>query len=141
MTNDILYKKLPRAFSATRLKNFIDQTLPGKTIKQCQNIIRNSSVIGAFDGNKLVGIGRSLDDTVYSFITDILVHPNYRKKGVGSRIVNELCRYLFKKKIKIIHCSTSKDLVEFYKSVGFTYDSDDVTLYLRNLNPLPRTSR
>lgn len=130
--NNVTYRKIPKNFSPIKLKGLIDQVLPGKTLKQCQNIIKNSFIVGAFDNNKLVGIGRSLDDTVYSFITDVMVLPNYREKGIGTMIVKELCEHLTKKGVRVIHCSTSKDLVEFYKKVGFNYETDDATLYLRN---------
>ena len=108
--------------------------LPGKTPQQCQKMIKYSSVfIGAFDKNILVGIGRALDDNVYAFITDIIVNPRYRGKGIGAKIVKTLCDQLIKKNVKMIHCSTSKKLAPFYKSVAkFEYNPDDITLYLKN---------
>jgi len=133
MTN-ITYKKLTRKFPAKKLKIFYNESLPGKTLSQCQNIIDHSSVIiGAYDKNRLVGIGRSLDDKVYAFITDIIVNPGYRGQGIGSEIVKVLCDQLVKRKIKVIHCSTEKKLVPFYqKKVKFEYDKDDITLFLKN---------
>lgn len=130
----ISYKKLPKNFSAKKLKNFCDQVLPGKTFQQCQKMIKYSSVfIGAFNKNTLIGIGRALDDTVYAFITDIIVNPKYRKKGIGTKIVKTLCDQLIKKNVKMIHCSTSKKLVPFFKSAAkFNYNSNDITLYLKN---------
>ena len=81
---DISYKKLSKNFSAKKLKIFYDEAFPGKTLRQCQNMIKHSSVIvGAFDKNTLVGIGRALDDTVYAFITDIIVSPKYQKKALA----------------------------------------------------------
>jgi len=130
----ISHKKLPRSFSAKKLKIFYDEAFPGKTLRQCQKMIKHSSVIvGAFDKNTLVGIGRALDDTVYAFITDIIVSPKYQKKGIGAKIVKMLCDQLIKKNIKMIHCSTSKKLAPFYQvAAKFEYDSDDITLYLKN---------
>jgi ribosomal protein S18 acetylase RimI-like enzyme len=128
-----IYKKLSKDFSPKKLKEFFDEVSPGKTFQQCKNIIKQSTIIGVFDKNKLVGIGRSLDDTVYAFITDILISPVYRGKGIGSEITKEICADLKKKKIRIIHCSTSKNLVNFYKSAAdFKYDVDDVTLFIKN---------
>ena len=130
----ILYKKLSKSFSAKKLKKFCCQALPGKTFQQCQKMIKYSSVfIGAFDKNTLVGIGRALDDNIYAFITDIIVSSKYRKKGIGVKIVKMLCNQLIKKNVKIIHCSTSKKLIPFYKSAAkFKYNPDDITLYLKN---------
>lgn len=130
----IAYKKLSKNFPAKKLKTFFDESLSGKTLTQCRNIIDFSSIIiGAFDNNRLIGIGRSLDDRVYAFITDIVVNPDYRGRDIGSLIVKTLCDQLLKRKIKIIHCSTVKKLIPFFQSkVKFEYDPDDITLYLKN---------
>ena len=132
---EIKYKKLSKKFPAAKLKRFFDESRPGKTIVQCRNIIKFSSIIiGAFENDKLVGIARSLDDTVYAFIEDVLVAPEYRKRGVGTKIVKMLCEELTNKKIKIISCDTTKKLVPFYKSAAkFKYNPNNVALYIKNL--------
>lgn len=129
----ITYKKLTKRFSAEILKNFFDETLPGKSLSQCENIIKQSAIIGAFNNDKLIGIARSLDDSVYGFITDVIIKPEYRGKGIGSKVVKEICSDLKRKGVKIIHCSTEKRLIKFYQSAEkFEYDSNDVTLYCKN---------
>ncbi len=133
---EIKYKKLSKRFPAAELKRFFDESTPGKTTVQCRNIIKFSSIIiGAFDGDKLVGIARSLDDTVYAFIEDVLVSPKYRKRGVGTKIVRLLCKELIRKKIAIISCDTTKKLIPFYKSATkkFIYNPNNVALYIKNL--------
>ncbi len=134
LMSNIIYKKLTKKFSAKKLKIFFNESSPGKTLSQCQNIINHSSVIiGVFDGSHLIGIGRSLDDKVYAFITDIIVNLDYRGKGIGSKIVKVLCDQLIKRNVKMIHCSTEKKLVPFYQSkVKFEYDSENITLFLKN---------
>ena len=129
----ITYKKLTKRFSADKLKNFFDEALPGKSLGQCENIIKQSAIIGAFDNDKLIGIARSLDDSVYGFITDVIIKPEYRGKGIGSKVVKEICSDLKKKGVKIIHCSTDKKLINFFQSAEkFGYDSNDITLYCKN---------
>lgn len=130
----VTYKKLPKNFSARKLKSFYDEAFPGKTLWQCRNIVKHSSlIIGAFDKKALVGIGRALDDNVYAFITDIFVRPEYRKKGIGAKIVKMLCDRLVKKGVKIIHCSTDKKLAPFYKSAAdLEHNPNDITLFLEN---------
>ncbi|MFH0956013.1 MAG: GNAT family N-acetyltransferase [Candidatus Falkowbacteria bacterium] len=134
--SSIAYKKFSKKFPAKKLKSFFDKSSPGKTLSQCQNIIDYSSVIiGAYDKSRLIGIGRSLDDKVYAFITDIIVNHDYRGQGIGSKIVKVLCGQLIKRKVKIIHCSTEKKLVSFYQSkVKFKYNPDDITLFLKNFS-------
>jgi ribosomal protein S18 acetylase RimI-like enzyme len=129
----IIYKKLSKKFSAQKLKKFFDEVLPGKTLDQCQSIINNSSIIiGAYDKNNLIGLNRSLDDGVYAFLTDLIVNPNYRNKGIGTKITKILCQELKKRKIKVIHCSTSKKLIPLFKKINFKYNSEDITMYLKN---------
>jgi len=129
----VTYKKITKKFSAKKLKDFFTESFPGKTLSQCQNIIKHSSVIiGAYDKNHLVGIGRALDDEVYAFITDIIVNPNYRGNNIGTKIVKILCSELKKRKIRVIHCSTEKKLIPFYQGVGFKYNKNDITLFLKN---------
>jgi ribosomal protein S18 acetylase RimI-like enzyme len=116
------------------LKDFFDKTLPGKSNKQCEKIIKNSSIIiGAFKERELIGIGRALDDGVYGFITDLIVKEQFRGKGVGTNLAKNLVDKLFRKNIKIIHCPTSKKLLSFYKRVAsFNFDKDDITIYFNN---------
>ena len=45
----------------------------------------------AFDGDELVGVGRTIDDgRFYATIVDKVVHPAYQRKRVGSAIVEYL---------------------------------------------------
>ncbi len=128
------YKKLSKRFPAKKLKIFFDESSPGKTVQQCRNIIKYSSIIiGAFDGDKLIGIVRAIDDNIYASVMDVIVNPNYRKRGIGKKMVKMLCDELIKKDIKIIFCNTSKKLIPFYKSAAnFKHDPEDVLLHIKN---------
>ena len=51
----------------------------------------SSFVRFAFDGDELVGFGRTVDDgKYYALIVDAVVSPKYQGKGVGSKILSEL---------------------------------------------------
>jgi ribosomal protein S18 acetylase RimI-like enzyme len=129
----IKYKKLTKNFSPRKLKFFYDKSLPGKTLNQCKNVIKKSLIIGAFDGDELVGISRGLDDSVYGFITDVIVRPDYRGRGMGKKITKIICKSLRRRGVKMIHCSTKKGLTNFFKSAEkFENDSNDTTLYCKN---------
>lgn len=128
----VAYKKLTKRFPAEKLKHFFDEVLPGKSLSQCKNIIKHSVIIGAFDNDKLVGIARGLNDSVYGFITDVIIKPEYRRKGIGGKAVKMICGDLKRKGVKIIHCSTDKKLIKFFQSAEkFKYDSNDITLYCK----------
>lgn len=77
----------------------------------------------AVDDNQTVGMGRLIGDGMYYIIADIVVHPAYQKKGVGTNITNMLVEYA-KKKTPIggrssIQLIAEKGKENFYEKVGF----------------------
>lgn len=47
------------------------------------------------DNEEIVGMGRIVGDgAIYFYIQDIVVHPDYQKKGIGNEIMNLLVEYL-----------------------------------------------
>ena len=45
----------------------------------------------AFDDVKLIGFGRTIDDgRYYASVVDMIVHPDYQKKGIGTKIMQNL---------------------------------------------------
>tara|TARA_B110000881_G_scaffold102142_1_gene89676 strand:+ start:316 stop:741 length:426 start_codon:yes stop_codon:yes gene_type:complete len=56
---------------------------------------KSSFVRFAFDGDNLIGFGRTVDDgAFYGWIVDLVVIPEYQGKGIGSYILKELERDL-----------------------------------------------
>lgn len=67
-------------------ESYSDATLE-QTIKGC------SYFIAAHDTDKLVGYARAFtDDIAVTWIAEILIHPERRRQGVGTHIMNELLR-------------------------------------------------
>ena len=77
-------------------------------------------ILGAHDKEKLVGIIRAVGDG-YSvlFIQDILVLPEYQRKGIGTKLLNSMLEiYPDIYQTQLVTDSTEKT-VAFYKSCGF----------------------
>ena len=77
-------------------------------------------ILGAHDGDKLVGIIRAVGDG-YSvlFIQDILVLPEYQRKGIGTKLLETmLSLYPDVYQIQLVTDRTEKTVL-FYKSCGF----------------------
>ena len=77
-------------------------------------------ILGAHDGEKLVGIIRAVGDG-YSilFIQDILVLPDYQRKGIGTKLLKTMLDlYPDVYQIQLVTDKTEKT-VSFYKSCGF----------------------
>ncbi len=71
--------------------------------------------VTAVNENQTVGMGR--------LIVDIVVHPTYQKKGIGTNITNMLVEYV-KNRIPIggsssIQLIVEKGKEEFYEKMGF----------------------
>lgn len=86
-----------------------------------QGILNSLCVLGAYDGDQLVGLIRAVGDSVtIVFIQDILVQPAYQRRGIGRALIARLLeRY---SDVRQIHLLTDDvpETVDFYKAVGFT---------------------
>ena len=81
-------------------------------------------MISAWDGDKLVGLVRSLDDgELCAFIHDLLVRPDYQGYHIGVELMNRLMshytEYLY---VKIM--PSDPKTIPFYQKFGFErYDN------------------
>lgn len=92
--------------------------------EQAQKALNNSLyTIIAVENNQTVGMGRLIGDGMYYLIVDIIVHPAYQGKGVGSKITNMLIKYVNdvtpvggRSSIQLI---AEKGKEAFYEKMGF----------------------
>lgn len=94
-------------------------------------LLNSDHFVCIYMGETLVAFGRLLTDYHMSaFLDDIVVHPNYRRMGLGSLLVNHLISKVpHVKKIKLTTYSASG----FYKKLGFsTPPCTPVELVLNN---------
>ena len=77
-------------------------------------------ILGAHDGNKLVGLIRAVGDG-YSvlFIQDILVLPEYQRKGIGTRLLKSMLGFYPEVYQTQLATDKTEKTIEFYKSCGF----------------------
>ncbi|MGH2645030.1 MAG: GNAT family N-acetyltransferase [Chitinophagaceae bacterium] len=75
-------------------------------------------VISAWDGEKLVGIARSLTDFCYCcYLSDLAVRKEYQKQGIGKELIR-----LTKEKIgeqTMLLLLSAPTAMEYYSKVGF----------------------
>ena len=76
--------------------------------------------LAAYEGDRLLGVLRAVGDGQTSvFIQDMLVFPEFQRKGVGSALLKELlCRFSHVRQIELVTDDTPKT-VAFYKALGF----------------------
>ena len=83
------YKVDDKQLTASDFLSFVNQVWPGDyDAERTQNALSRTLIITAYDGEKLVGCLRILSDGYYfGTITELLVHPEYQNKGVGSKLL------------------------------------------------------
>ena len=77
-------------------------------------------ILGVYTENDLVGILRAVGDgETIVFIQDILVHPDYQRRGIGTALLKEaLSRYSHVRQIQLATDNTEKTKA-FCRSCGF----------------------
>jgi GNAT superfamily N-acetyltransferase len=89
-----------------------------RTMDQVARTLRNSFVITAWSGPRLVGFARLITDfTVHAYLADVVIAADVRGGGIGSRMVRKLVDHEAVATCQI-HLHT-KDAHEVYRRLGF----------------------
>jgi len=74
----------------------------------------------ARESGNIIGMGRSISDGVSdSYIQDVTVLPEYRKHGIGGRIIGFLVDYMHAQGISWIGLISEPGYESFYQKQGF----------------------
>lgn len=93
--------------------------------KQAQLALENSLyVLVAYEEDKPVGMGRIVGDgAVICYVQDLLICPDYRKRGIGGKILEELKHYVQTLRLDntelMFGLMCAKGREAFYESHGF----------------------
>ena len=83
--------------------------------------VRNSwYMVSVYDDDKLVGFGRIISDGVFqAFICDVVVLPEYQRRGIGTKIVKTLLKRCDDENILSVKLFASTGKSKLYKKLGF----------------------
>ena len=71
---------------------------------------------------KIVGVGRIIGDgAIYFYVQDVIVLPDFQKKGIGDMIMRELEAWLIKNTFRhsFIGLMAAEGVKDFYKRFGY----------------------
>ena len=89
--------------------------------RECmEGMVSNSNLlVSAWDGEKLIGIARSMTDFHYAcYLSDLAVDKNYQKSGIGKKLQNITQEQLGSKCKLILIAAPAAN--SYYQSIGFT---------------------
>jgi N-acetylglutamate synthase-like GNAT family acetyltransferase len=88
---------------------------------ELEEAIKNSWFsMSAYKSEKLIGFGRVIADGIHhALIVDLIVHPEYQSKGIGSRILERLVKKCRDNNIRDIQLFAAGEKYQFYEKQGF----------------------
>ncbi|MFT3740868.1 MAG: GNAT family N-acetyltransferase [Breznakibacter sp.] len=91
------------------------------TKKELEQAIGNSWYsISVYRSGTLIGFGRIISDGVHhAFIVDLIIHPDFQGKRIGSEILDRLVKKCKDSKIRDIQLFSAKGKFGFYEKLGF----------------------
>ena len=96
-------------------------------------LMNSSTVFTSWDGERLVGLARVLDDTqMLAQIHYVLVHPDYQGKGIAGHLV-ELIKEKYKDFLYIEGMPEDRNNVPFYQKHGFSVMENGAAIQICNL--------
>ena len=87
--------------------------------------LRNPSMtsyyhIALYEGTEMIGVVDSVSNGVTdAYIQDLIVHPDYQRKGIGTELMNRMISYMKEKNIYMVSVLFEENLKSFYERFGF----------------------
>lgn len=105
-------------------------------------LMNSSTVISAWDGERLVGLVRALDDSeMVAYMHYVLVNPDYHGQGIAGHMV-ELVKEKYRDYLYIELMPEERKNAAFYEKHGFQIMQDGVAMQLCNFaNKICRTTQ
>lgn len=94
--------------------------------------MNSSTVITAWDGRRLVGLVRLLDDgELVAYMHYVLVHPDYHGRGIASQMLR-MVREKYRDYLYVEVMPEESKNAAFYEKFGFQVMPDGVAMQLCN---------
>ena len=72
--------------------------------------------VGAYDGDKLVGLARVMTDFVYtSYLSDLAVDMDYQHQGIGRQLIIEVKKFIPRAKVILLAAPAAEG---YYPKIG-----------------------
>ena len=116
----VIYKVAPRVTDA-ELNTLFAAAWAAYEVRAFGRVLERAlSYICAYDENRLIGfVNVAWDGGVHGFILDTTVHPDYRRRGIGARLVEKAVKVAKARGLTWLHVDYEAGLEPFYTERGF----------------------
>lgn len=102
---------------------------PDKLVTAMKNF---STVVSAWDNDRLVGMICAMDDGVMTaYVHYLLVEPDYQGKAIGRRLV-EMVKEKYKDYLRVVVIAYNKEM-KFYENCGFEKSDTSSPMFITSL--------
>lgn len=109
-------------------RSTLGERRPIHNIQTFEAMLKNANLtITAWDGEKLVGISRSLTDFSYvAYLADLAVDQQYQRSGIGKQLIEETKARLGSECMIVLLAAPKAN--EYYEHIGFEHNPRAWTL-------------
>ena len=109
-------------------RSTLGERRPIHNIQTFEAMLKNANLtITAWDGEKLVGISRSLTDFAYvAYLADLAVDEQYQRSGIGKQLIEETKERLGPECMIVLLAAPKAN--EYYDHIGFEHNPRAWTL-------------
>jgi len=109
-------------------RSTLGERRPVHNIQTFEAMLKNANLtITAWDGEKLVGISRSLTDFAYvAYLADLAVDQQYQRSGIGKQLIDETKARLGAECMIVLLAAPKAN--EYYEHIGFEHNPRAWTL-------------
>ena len=110
------------------VRSTLGERRPINSVETFKAMLENANLtITAWDGEKLIGISRSLTDFAYvAYLADLAVDQKYQKSGIGKQLIKETKARLGSECMIVLLAAPKAN--EYYDHIGFEHNPRAWTL-------------
>ena len=97
----------------------------GPSLEQTELAMKHTLFrVSVYDKGEIVAMARMIGDLGLNYyIKDVVVRPEYQKKGIGKLLINELLKYIRENGVSgtdiFVELCAAPDKIPFYQKFGF----------------------
>ncbi|WP_156509937.1 GNAT family N-acetyltransferase [Rossellomorea aquimaris] len=96
--------------------------------REIEEMLKRVISVGVWKNNVLIGFARAVsDDKFRAYIEDVVVHKDFQKLGIGTKLVSRLLGEL--SHIDVISLFCDEDLIPYYEKSGFKISKSQFVMH------------